>query len=292
MRRLDVRLICLWLVIAGVCIVPSAFAAGLAEPVGANAVTLRHAQMVYPTVLVSLAGPSGSGTVIYSAQRDGEWHSYVLTNHHVIARNIDISEQWDPQAGKNRRVETRTPLELKWYTYNELSKPIGNSAKRARIVAWTKDHDLALLRIADTERGVDHVAHLLPQDEPLHLTERVWAVGAGLGRPPFATSGHVSLVDDVLDGLTWTLASAPIIFGNSGGGLFRWSECRHRYELVGVPSRVAVAGFATVVESMGIAIPMERVYGFLERNCYGPIVALDLPDTCESLGEVKKEAEK
>ena len=258
------------------------------EPEGRDSVSVRHAQMVYPVVLVAAESGTGSGTVIYSAQIDDEWHNYVLTNHHVVAGNIRIQEVWDSGAAKKVPKETRKPLEVKWFIYNDFSKPTGNSAKRARIVAWDKQNDLALLRIDDTEREVSQVAHLIDRGDPLYLTERVWAVGAGLGRPPFATSGHVSLVDHVEGGLSWTLMSAPIIFGNSGGALYRWSPERARYELVGVPSAVATAGWATIVQSMGIAIPMERVYEFLDRNCYGPIVSGELGEDCEALGKAGK----
>jgi S1-C subfamily serine protease len=252
---------------------------------------LRHKQMIYSVVLVDVGLGSGSGTVIYSAQRDDEWHTYILTNEHVIAGLVTINEEWSSAAGKKIKVERRKPLEARWFQYNDYSRAIGNAGKRASIVAWDKGIDLALVRVDDTERGVGHVAALMPEGEYPHLTEKVWAVGAGLGRPPFATEGRVSLLDEIIDGEKYILMSAPIIFGNSGGALFRWSETRTRYELVGVPSR-GTRVWSTVVQSMSFAIPMQTVYRFLVEECYGPIAGQKLDVHCERLGKVKKKNSK
>jgi len=248
---------------------------------------LRHHQMLYTVVLVQSRWGSGSGTVIYSEKHGDEWQSYVLTNHHVVRSAIKVEEVWDPRENKDVKRETRSEMDVRWFDYNNLSHNIGTTGMRASIVAYDEKLDLALLRLADREQGVAPVAYLIPEEDDLHLFERVWAVGAGLGEPPFATEGHVSYLDKEYEGRTFMLSSAPIIFGNSGGALYRWSPDRDRYELVGVPSAVSVAGF-TAVTHMAWSIPMETVRGFLEDNCFGPIVGRELAaDDCKGLGEPK-----
>lgn len=236
-----------------------------AAPVSAQS-TVEHQQMLYTSVLVETARGSGSGTVVYSAERDGEWFTYVLTNHHVIANAIEISEEWDPQENEEVKRERRKPVRLNWFQYNGLSRQIGTSGKIADIVAYDSRADLALLRSRDTEQGVEYVASVLPASAPLFLFESVWAVGAGLGKPPFPTIGVLAGLDEQIDSYRYILGTAPIIFGNSGGALFHWSEARDRYELIGVPAMVSAVGFGQAVTHMAWSIPTETIREFLVEN--------------------------
>ena len=67
------------------------------------------------------------------------------------------------------------------------------------------------------------------------------------------------------------MSTAPIIYGNSGGALFRYSGDRDRYELIGVPSRGTVAGFS-VVEHMNWSIVIETIRAFLRDSAFGFIL--------------------
>jgi len=260
-----------------------------AEP---NDYKIRHEEMIYSVVLVDVRGGSGSGTVVFSKKLGDEWHTYILTNNHVVRSLVSIEDVWDSAAGKKAKKEKRKPLQVRWFDYNDYSRAISNTSKKASIVAWNEDLDLGLVRVDDTERGVDTVAYIMPKDVYPHLTEHVWAVGAGLGRPPFATGGNVSLNEEVVNGNPFMLMSAPIIYGNSGGALFRWSDERQHFELAGVPALISVVGFGSIVQSMSWAIPIQTVYQFLEDACYGPIVEEPLGEDCDELGEAAKPAKE
>jgi S1-C subfamily serine protease len=225
-----------------------------------------HVQMLYPVVQVQAANGSGSGTVIYSDEQNKEdaITTYILTNHHVIADSIEIIEQWSSENGKNIKIEKRTPVTVRFFRYNKLSRAIGTSGKTADIVAYDKTVDLALLKLHDVENSVQYVANLIPINSPLYLFKQTWAVGSGLGQPPFPTTGVLSNLDQRVDSNKMILSSAPIIFGNSGGALFHHSVKRDRYELIGVPSKVSAAGFSTIVSHMAWSIPMETVRKFLK----------------------------
>jgi hypothetical protein len=258
----------------------------------ADAPVQRHEEMLYTATLIRVSTGSGSGTVIYSAERavqeceeakedgddpvcidvlddDGvvqmEWHTYLLTNHHVISGAVKINKEFDPQKGEKVDVERRLTVDVEWFEYNEYSRHIGTRGKKAEIVAYDKAADIAILRVKDRERGVAHVAYIIPEDASIYLTDTVYAVGAGLGRPPFMTSGELGFIDEEINGYRYMLATAPIIFGNSGGALYRFSDKRGRYELIGVPSRVSAAGF-TIVSHMGWIIPIETVVDVLRNN--------------------------
>lgn len=224
----------------------------------------EHKEMLYVVTLVRAADGTGSGTVIYSAKRGNEWHSYVLTNHHVVAGSIKVAKEWDPKAGKEVDKERREQVRVEWWDYNLSSRAVGTKGKTADIAAYDRQADLALLRLVDREAGVEPVAHLQPPSAPLYAFEPVWSVGAGLGKPPFPTSGLLANQDQMIDGYRYLLGTAPIIFGNSGGAMFHKGP--KRYELIGVPSRVSGAGFGVAVTHMAWAIPMETVYAFLKAH--------------------------
>ena len=238
------------------------FVAGHAEA----ACRPRHYEMLYPVVRVE---SGGSGTVIYSAAREpGSFETYVLTNHHVAAAAIKVSEEWEPEAGKKVERESREPVVVAWFQYNDCSRSVGQLSKRARIVAYDRPADLALIRIDDQETSVPYVARVMPVGDRMQLMDEVWAVGAGLGVPPFATRGELAHMETQIDGQPDMMSTAPIIWGNSGGALFRRSEERGRYELVGVLSRVTGNGFI-VIPHMAWSIPIATVRRFLEESGHG-----------------------
>ena len=248
----------------------------------------KHNEMLYTVVLVRPSNGSGSGTVIWSEpDRAGEYHSLILTNHHVVRQAIKIEAAWDPKLGKKVDREKRNLVRAEWHVYNDYSHMVGSKSSRAEIVAYDAKLDLALLRLIDRERRVTPVAYFLPEDEPIYMFDEVTAVGAGLGEPPFATQGNLAFMDKIIEGENYFLSSAPIIFGNSGGALFRYSPERKRYELIGVPSKVSAAGWQAV-SHMTWSIPIDTVRDFLRGNCYHPV--LDEPldeELCAAWGELK-----
>ena len=261
-----------------------AFAGDISAPLH---VQQKHQQMLYSTVLVRAGQGTGSGTVIFSEERDGEYLSLVLTNHHVVKSNIKVSEEWNPQAQEKVERETRRPVLIDIWEYNNFSDAIGTIGRQATIEAWDKDRDLALLRVVDSERPLPYVAELYPedQDDGPWIFQQVFAVGAGLGKPPFPTAGLLSGFGRDKDGRQLYLASAPTIFGNSGGSLFVYSP-RDTYELIGVPSMVSAYGWAGVVTHMGWSRPITEIRKFLRANDYGFIFSDEIVTT-ETQGDDK-----
>ena len=231
----------------------------------------RHEQMLYTVVQVQAGSATGSGTVVFSDIRDGDYETFVLTNFHVVDTAVTVEEEWDPKAQEEVKRERREPVEVLWQEYNDLSAFIGTSGKTADIVAYDRAADLALLKIRDRERGALHVASLLPEDRALYMSEPVFAVGGGLGKPPFMSEGVLGYLHEQIEGYPYLLSTAPIIFGNSGGALFRHGDHCGCYEMIGVPSRVSASWF-TVVPHMAWSIAMETVRAFLRENDHGFIL--------------------
>ena len=255
-------------------------------PAYAGGVVQMHNEMLYSSVRVKAEGGSGSGTVIFSSKYEGEMHTYVLTNHHVVARNIVIKEEWSNKDQKEVKFESLSPVTVEWFDYNSLSREIGTRGKTADIVAYDATNDLALLRIRDKESVIKYVATLAPEDRDLFLFEEAWAVGSGLGQPPFPSYGMLSNLDQRIGGKRFIFASAPIIFGNSGGTLYHYEETCDCYEMIGVPSMVSGSWATGPVTHMGWAIPMDRIYAFLSDNKKQYVWGEEVPEDEED--EVEK----
>ena len=236
----------------------------------------KHEQMFYPTVRVRAKNAGGSGTVVYSKEHNGEVHTYVITNHHVVDGCIKVQKKWNPI--KKRKVDTEIldTVYVEYFRYNNYSNCIGSFAVEADIVAYSEvegGQDWALLRVRDTEQTCDYVANLFPLDDidNVHIFDDVFAVGASLGHPPIASTGIITYMDDEIDHYKYWMSSAQTIYGNSGGACYRYSKKRKQYDWIGVPSRISVApsGFSTdAITHMGYFIPIERIYNLLSENHY------------------------
>jgi len=255
--------------IASICIFIASYGAAVSvtPAVAQAACDARHFEMLYTVTKVA---DIGSGTVIWSGVQPSEEQlgirTLVLTNHHVVAGAIRVAEEWDPQAGEKREIERREPLPIAWYEYNDCSRAVGERVRRSVILSYDQHRDLAVLELEDHEQGVEFVATLLPEGSHPRLMDQVWAIGAGLGQPPFATSGEIAHQRAVIKGYPYLLTTAPIIWGNSGGALFVEHDGEH--VLVGVPSRVT-AVFRTPVTHMAWSIPVVTVREFLRENDLG-----------------------
>ena len=236
----------------------------------------KHEQMFYPTVRVRTKKAGGSGTVVYSKSYKKEVYTYVITNHHVIADSVHLEKKWDPVLKRKIDKEILDTVYVEFFRYNNYSHTVGSFAVEADIVAYSEvdgGQDWALLRVRDKENKADWVANMFPLDdlENVHIFDEVYAVGASLGHPPVASDGHISYMDDEIEHFKYWMSSAPTIFGNSGGAVYRWSSNRKQYEYIGIPSRISIQpmGFsAGAITHMGYFIPIDRVYKLLEDNDY------------------------
>lgn len=227
-----------------------------------------HKECLYPTTRVRTAKAGGSGTVLWSEEVDGEYITYVLTNHHVVAGAITVKKKYNPFLERDMKTETRGTVTVEFFRYKWGTWPIGTTSINADIVAYDEDEDLALLQLRNIDE-VEFVAKLPPRDrgKEVQVLDRVWAVGAALGEDPVMTEGLINNMSREIDEKRFILSSAPIIFGNSGGSVY----LQDTHEFFGVPSRIAVSqvGFsADPITFLGYFIPLERVYDWLENVYY------------------------
>lgn len=239
-------------------------------------VETMHEKMLYPTVLVEAKKGVGSGTVVYSEptsnpDHEGEYETYVLTNHHVIEANIQTGKQWNPLKQKEEKKDVFATVNVYFYKYKYSSRNIGKNSVEADIVAYTKEEDMALLRLRSIDK-IENVTKFYPLDKikEIKMFMKTYAVGAALGHQPIATDGWITCMSDEQDNFVFWMSTAQIIFGNSGGSMY--IEADDDYWFIGVPSMVAVSfsGMsANAITHMGYFIPIERVCDFMDRNFYG-----------------------
>ena len=225
-------------------------------------------KVLYPVVRVSASKGTGSGTVLWSGKVGKKFETYILTNHHVVASSLKLSEKYDSFVGQNMPQETRSKVDVEFFRYPKGSRLEGTFAIPADIVAYSEQLDLALLQLR-SESEAEYVA-LLPDvdlEDELCLGDEVYAVGAALAHAPIMTHGRINGMSDEIDDNPYWLSDAQIIFGNSGGAVFLGEGSI----FLGVPSRVALAQIgwsASAVTHLGWFIPYMTIYRFLEMNFY------------------------
>ena len=225
-----------------------------------------HEKYIYPIVRVTQGNAGGSGTVVYSKQIDPDslvYSTYVLTNYHVIADAISITEEWDSNLQKEVKREKRGMVYVESFKYRELSTPIGTLKVEAEIVLYNKDEDMALIKLSSEEKA-DYVANVSKEIPSYRVMDETVACGCSLGFPPIPTTGEVTRLNFQIDSLPFHMSSSQIIYGNSGGAMF----LAETGELIGIPSLVPVVGWSTPVVHMGLFIPVERIYEWFEKEHY------------------------
>jgi len=222
----------------------------------------KHVQMLYPVVRVTAKNAGGSGTILYSEDRGDGCQTYVLTNHHVVEGAINVVTEWSSLLQQDVKREANDEVKVEIFRYTAGSRQDFTDACQAEIVAHSKEHDLALLKLK-TSRKLDHVAKLLPPDAKVYIFQPIYAVGCSLRHPPVATKGEINYLDDVIDKKVYWMGTANIVFGNSGGAVF--TEHNSDYYFIGVPSRVA-GSWSQIFPHMGWFIPITRVREWLKEE--------------------------
>lgn len=242
-----------------------------------------HEKYIYPMVRCNGA----SGTIIYSylenqnrgaityytsddpnkpddkkAGKSPNYSTYILTNYHVIANRIKISEEWDTDLQKNVKKEKRSILYVEIFKYKDLSTPIGTLKVEADVILYDKDEDVALVKLRMEESAL-YVANLTIHSS-YHVMDETVAVGCSLGFPPLPTAGHVTRMNFQVNSLPYHMSSSQTIYGNSGGAMF----LAETGELIGIPSMGVVIGWGTPITHMGLFIPVERITKWLKAEHY------------------------
>jgi serine protease Do len=206
----------------------SIFYSGRLEP---GTIEEKAREVAESVVQILCLGKSGSGFVV------DDDDAYVVTNHHVIEQEQNISVVFFLKEHRGfRRVKKEA----------------------VRIIALNPFFDLALLKIEDTKDIRLRPAYLGAYAR-VRVGDPVFAIGSPLGLDRTVSEGIVSNRSRAITGMLSIQTTAPINPGNSGGPLFN-----NRGEVVGVTNLKILGG-----ENLGFAIPIHYVKDFLRnRDAY------------------------
>ncbi|MGQ9592508.1 MAG: trypsin-like peptidase domain-containing protein [Planctomycetota bacterium] len=215
--------------------------------------------MILPTVQLRGNGTVGSGVLVYSepqfdlgAKGPPPHATFVLTAYHVVAEVL--GDRFD--RGTIDEVHVLRP-----------DLPETTRTFSARLVLFDRRRDLALLRLDTAEKFVQ-VARWRPRSglSEIDVFRQAYAVGCPLGNRPLPTLGEISSKSKTVGDQVFWMLSAPIYFGNSGGGVF----LADTYELIGVSSMIYTYGKSNpvVVPHLGLFVPLEAVYEWLDSEGY------------------------
>ena len=236
-----------------------------------------HKSYIYPVVRVTTGNGGGSGTIVYSKEFEpGKFSTYILTNHHIIADAIIITEEWDSALAKNIPVERRSVVYVEQFKYRDISIPVGTMRIEADIKIYNKNEDIALLRLRyDESVGTVVKIPTAGEENGYKVLDEVIAVGCSLLYPPLPTIGIITRMDYLINSLPYHMSSAQIIYGNSGGAMFQEDGV-----LIGIPSLLPVIGLggSIPITHMGLFIPIDRVYKWLEEERYNFIYDLSVDE--------------
>ena len=250
-----------------------------------------HKEVLYSQVRVKTSKAGGSGTIIRSQEKS----TYVLTCHHVVDDALSVKKDWDSRLGKERKREFRQLVKVEFFDWENVphgNRPLNYSAD-AEIVAYDKDHDMALLKLR-TLKPVAYVATVMAEGSfnELQIGFPVVACGAALLHDPVLTTGILTHMGDEIDYKDYYMSNAQIIFGNSGGAMF--ADTTRGYEFIGVPSRIDIAGWGSPVTHLGYFSPITRVYEFIKEQVFGFLLpgSDETEEGCEKKRKEEQEREE
>lgn len=147
--------------------------------------------------------------------------------------------------------------------YNKESISNSETVYKARVLKYSYDYDLAILRVLDSSVNIPY-SDLIPENHAAYAGDDVVTIGYPLGEDLTITKGVLEPKSYLKLGnyginLYWR-ASPAIINGNSGGGLF--TEVDGKYYLLGITSAVKVKD-TQVVTFMGVYVPVDQLREFL-----------------------------
>ena len=251
-------------------------------------------KILYPCVRVLNGQGGGSGTVVYSEDREktGEFQSFVLTNHHVIDNLIHVQRIWDNLTQSYRYVEHNDMADVELFSYANGGNTITKFTVKAEIVAYVADEDIALLKIRHPFE-IKYKTKILPAGKQLRLFQEIYAVGCPLLEDPLFTKGEVTDLENLIDNKPYIGGTADIIWGNSGGAVISKFDDGEWY-FCGIPSRGRLAPNWQFVSWLGYYVTPDRIRGFIASQKLDFLIdATKTPTQClEERAKMRKTSEE
>jgi len=252
----------------------------------------KHQKFLYPACRIFSENSAGSGTIIYSKENpksEGEYETFVLTNHHVIESSISYKKDWNSLLKRKVETENFKIPNIEVFSYVRMSEVDSSNKYKSEIIAYDRAHDLAILKI-DSPRKFEFTAQLIPENKikDIKLFTDIVVTGCSMAHEPFSNFGQITFLKEIIDEKEYLMTNSNSVFGNSGGSLF----LKDTGELIGVPSRITAIqlGFGVdILTWMGFSAHPKRIYEFLKEQELHFL--FDPTDTYEEAMERRKQKE-
>ena len=198
------------------------------------------------SVTIKAGTTEGSG-VVKTRDVDGKSVNFVWTAAHVVDGLRQTEEVIDPKTGTKRvKVTFKDAAVVKELI--EDGRRVGELKMDAIVIRYSKDEDLALLRIRKRDFVKPSVVFYLDEKIPSVGTD-LFHVGSLLGQmgSNSLTSGIISQIGRILDKSEYDQSTCTAFPGSSGGGVYLRDG---RY--VGMLTRGAGEGF-------NLCVPVRRI---------------------------------
>jgi len=181
-----------------------------------------HLQDISVTIVSKgiLSKGEGSGIVKTRKLKDGTEINFIWTAAHVIDNLRKTREAIDPKTGtKKTLVEFDDAMVVKAISQN--GRAVGKLEMMAEVVRYSKDEDLALLRLRKTDFVKSSVDFYLEDKIPplgtdlLHVGSLLGQVGSNS-----MTTGIMSQHGRIIDKKVFDQTTVNAFPGSSGGGVF------------------------------------------------------------------------
>lgn len=243
-----------------------------------NDIKKIHKEMLFPAVRIRKNnGSNGSGVIVSSKKnKKGTINTFILTNYHVIEDTIKIVEKWDVTEKEKVDVEVHDGCCVEVFNYDKKMEISSVSSYFSEVVSfgsWKAGTDYALLHIKSCDRILKPA--IINEEKFVSIGEEVWTVGAPEDVFPTITKGIIGNKSTRFDGCDMMLITAPIFYGSSGGPVYKFSEEKDSYTLIGIVSKVLIdeitdkkaeTNVKQMISHMAFAIPFEKIYEWLDDD--------------------------
>ena len=231
-----------------------------------------HKRILYPVVRVRTQKAGGSGTIIYSKpDKQGKYENFVMTCAHVVDSAISTKKDWDSVLKKKIEKEFLQEVNIEVFDYVYLSTVDSSKSYRANILAYDKHHDIAILSV-DTPKPFPYVVELIPFEEikQIRLFTPIYTAGCSLLHDPFATTGQITYMKELIENRTYYMTSGNAIFGNSGVAVYladTGQQIGITARITGMPSDLFGFGISfDWMTWMSFMVSPDRIYQFFNEQ--------------------------
>lgn len=223
--------------------------------------------------ITSPLGSYGSGVVLFSERRpveseDYNYYTYVLTCAHVTQGFDNVSVE---------HLEYRNDRDIE----------STNIFPECDVVAADEDLDLAIVLVKSLKDFPD-TAVLEDQKsyEGASLSDSVFVCGCGLGSDPYITYGNFASFESYYGRIQIT---APVIFGNSGGGAYTSDG-----KLIGIVNKMKASNSSPLYPRLpyphaGLLVPFWKISGWIKMSRLGFTIGESDESSIETAIEMLKE---